>query len=47
MSYETANDITRGFENSVPTYSIFGMFPAPYYENWFGPFLDQVIGRTD
>ena len=46
VSYENANDISRGAENSVPTYSIFGTFPAPYYENWFGPFLDQVIGTA-
>jgi glycerol uptake facilitator protein len=46
ISYEDANNITRGDENSVPTYSIFGTFPAPYYDNWFGPFLDQVIGTA-
>ncbi len=46
ISYETANDISRGAENSVTTYSIFGTFPAPYYDNWFGPFLDQVIGTA-
>lgn len=46
VSFEDANKITRGAENSVPTYSIFGTFPAPYYDNWFGPFLDQVIGTA-
>ncbi|RKQ84926.1 glycerol uptake facilitator protein [Solirubrobacter pauli] len=46
ISYEDANKISRGAENSVPTYSIFGTFPAPYYENFFGPFLDQVIGTA-
>jgi glycerol uptake facilitator protein len=46
FSYEDANNITRGTEYSVQTYSIFGTFPAPYYENWFGPFLDQVIGTA-
>jgi glycerol uptake facilitator protein len=30
----------------VPTYSIFGTFPAPYFHSWFGPFLDQVIGTA-
>jgi glycerol uptake facilitator protein len=46
VSYEDANKIVRGTENSVPTFSIFATFPAPYYENWFGPFLDQVIGTA-
>jgi glycerol uptake facilitator protein len=45
-SYEAANDITRGAESSVPTFSIFGTFPAPYFDNWFGPFMDQVIGTA-
>ncbi len=45
-SFETANNITRGDPNSVPTYSIFATFPAPYFETWFGPFLDQVIGTA-
>jgi glycerol uptake facilitator protein len=45
-SWEAANDVVRGTADSVPTYSIFGTFPAPYYENWFGPFLDQVIGTA-
>jgi glycerol uptake facilitator protein len=43
-SFEHANHITRGAANSVPTFSIFGTFPAPYLHSWFGPFLDQVIG---
>jgi len=45
-SFEHANHITRGAANSVPTYSIFGTFPAPYFHSWFGPFLDQVIGTA-
>jgi glycerol uptake facilitator protein len=45
-AFEHANHITRGASNSVPTYSIFGTFPAPYYHSWFGPFLDQVIGTA-
>ena len=43
-SFEHANHITRGAANSVPTFSIFATFPAPYFHSWFGPFLDQVIG---
>ncbi len=45
-SYERANHITRGELNSVPTYSIFATFPAPYLHNWVGPFVDQVVGTA-
>jgi glycerol uptake facilitator protein len=45
-SYETANHITRGQANSVPTYSIFATFPAKYFGNWIGPFIDQVVGTA-
>jgi glycerol uptake facilitator protein len=45
-SFEHANHITRGAANSVPTFSIFATFPAPYFHSWFGPFLDQVIGTA-
>jgi glycerol uptake facilitator protein len=45
-SYERANDITRGDPSSVPTFSIFATFPAKYFGNWFGPFLDQVVGTA-
>jgi glycerol uptake facilitator protein len=45
-SYEGAHHITRGQPNSVPTFSIFATFPAPYFGNWFGPFLDQVVGTA-
>jgi glycerol uptake facilitator protein len=43
-SYEHANHIVRGAADSVPTFSIFATFPAKYFTNWFGPFLDQVVG---
>jgi glycerol uptake facilitator protein len=45
-SYERVNHITRGAADSVPTYSIFATFPAPYLHNWVGPFVDQVIGTA-
>jgi glycerol uptake facilitator protein len=45
-SFERANGITRGNANSVPTYSIFATFPAPYLHNWVGPFVDQVVGTA-
>jgi glycerol uptake facilitator protein len=45
-AYEAANDITRGAENSIPTFSIFATFPAEYYSNAAGPFLDELIGTA-
>jgi glycerol uptake facilitator protein len=45
-AFEAANKITRGDANSVPTYSIFATFPADYYPNVFGPFLDELIGTA-
>jgi glycerol uptake facilitator len=45
-SYEHANHITRGDPNSVPTYSIFATFPAKYFGNWVGPFVDQIVGTA-
>jgi glycerol uptake facilitator protein len=43
-SYEAAHHIVRGTADSTTTFSIFATFPAPYFENWWGPFLDQVVG---
>jgi glycerol uptake facilitator protein len=45
-SFERANNIDRGAANSVPTYSIFATFPAPYLHNWVGPFVDEVVGTA-
>jgi glycerol uptake facilitator protein len=45
-SYERAHHIVRGNANSVPTYSIFATFPAPYFKTWLGPFIDQVVGTA-
>src|SRR5262245_57090530 len=45
-SYERAHHIVRGDPSSVPTYSIFATFPAPYFKTWLGPFIDQVIGTA-
>ncbi|MGH2848051.1 MAG: MIP/aquaporin family protein [Thermoleophilaceae bacterium] len=45
-SFEAANDITRGELNSIPSFSIFATFPAEYYSNAAGPFLDEVIGTA-
>jgi glycerol uptake facilitator protein len=45
-SYETANKITQGQPNSVPTYSIFATFPAPYFHDVWGPLIDQIVGTA-
>jgi glycerol uptake facilitator protein len=45
-SYEHAHKIVRGDPSSVPTYSIFATFPAPYFKTWLGPFIDQVVGTA-
>jgi glycerol uptake facilitator protein len=45
-SYEAAHHITRGAADSVPTFSIFATFPAGYFGNWTGPFVDQVVGTA-
>jgi glycerol uptake facilitator len=45
-SYDTANHITKGQPNSVPTYSIFATFPAKYFSTWVGPFIDQIVGTA-
>jgi glycerol uptake facilitator protein len=45
-SFEAANDITRGTLDSVSSFSIFATFPAEYYQNSWGPFLDEMIGTA-
>jgi glycerol uptake facilitator protein len=45
-SYESANGIHRGSQDSIATYSIFATFPAKYFGNWVGPFVDQVVGTA-
>jgi glycerol uptake facilitator protein len=45
-SYERANHITRGAASSVPTYSIFATFPAPYFKTFVGPLIDQIVGTA-
>ena len=45
-SYERVNHITRGDANSVPTYSIFATFPAPYFTTIIGPLIDQIVGTA-
>jgi glycerol uptake facilitator protein len=45
-NYDTMNHIVKGSANSVATYSTFATFPAKYFHNWWGPFLDQVVGTA-
>jgi glycerol uptake facilitator protein len=45
-SFENAMGITRGAPDSIPTFSIFATFPAPYYNGYIGPFIDQIIGTA-
>lgn len=45
-SYESANHIARSSADGSATFGIFGTTPAPYFHNWFGPFLDEVIGTA-
>jgi glycerol uptake facilitator protein len=45
-SYDTAHHITRGAPDSVPTYSIFATFPAPYFKTVIGPLIDQIVGTA-
>jgi glycerol uptake facilitator protein len=45
-SFERANHITRGDPSSVPTFAIFATFPAKYFGNWIGPFIDQIVGTA-
>lgn len=45
-AFERTNDVVRGTIDSVPTFSIFATFPAAYFGNWWGPFIDQVVGTA-
>lgn len=41
--YNTTHHLTK--PDSLPTFSIFATFPAPYFHgSWVGPFVDQVVG---
>lgn len=43
---ERTRDIVRGTPDSVGTFSIFATFPAGYFGNWWGPFIDEVVGTA-
>ncbi|HEY3726805.1 MAG TPA: MIP/aquaporin family protein [Solirubrobacteraceae bacterium] len=42
--YDQVNHIIKGQPNSLPTYSTFATFPAPYFHNVLGPVVDEVVG---
>ena len=42
--YDQINHIIKGQPNSLATYSTFATFPAPYFHNVWGPFVDEVVG---
>jgi len=45
-SYEHVTHTVRGTSNSIASYSIFATFPAPYFHNFVGPFIDEFIGTA-
>lgn len=45
-AFEVASKTPRSSGSAVATYSIFGTFPAGYFDSWTGPFLDQVVGTA-
>lgn len=43
---ERARGIVRGTPDSLTTYSIFATFPAAYFGNWWGPFIDELVATA-
>jgi glycerol uptake facilitator protein len=44
--YESATHAVRGESSSIASYSIFATFPAGYFHNPVGPFIDEMIGTA-
>jgi glycerol uptake facilitator protein len=42
--YDQVHHIVKGQPNSLPTYSTFATFPAPYFHNVLGPLVDEIVG---
>ncbi len=42
--YDQVNHIIKGQPSSLPTYSTFATFPAPYFHNVLGPLVDEIVG---
>jgi glycerol uptake facilitator protein len=45
-AYEGATHAARGQASSIASYSIFATFPAGYFHNPVGPFIDELIGTA-
>lgn len=43
-SYLSVNHLVQS--KDIATYSIFATFPGPYFHNWWGPLIDQVVGTA-
>jgi glycerol uptake facilitator protein len=43
-NFDQVNHIVKGTAKSVGTYSTFATFPAPYFHNFLGPLIDQIVG---
>jgi glycerol uptake facilitator protein len=42
--YDQIHHIVKGQPNSLPTYSTFATFPAPYFHSVLGPLVDEIVG---
>ena len=42
--YDQVHHIIKGQPSSLPTYSTFATFPAPYFHNVLGPLVDEIVG---
>jgi glycerol uptake facilitator len=42
--YDQVHHIVKGQPNSLPTYSTFATFPAPYFHSVLGPLIDEIVG---
>jgi glycerol uptake facilitator protein len=42
--YDQVHHIVKGQPNSLPTYSTFATFPAPYFHSVLGPLVDEIVG---
>lgn len=43
-AYTAAAHTSIGSGDAITTFSIFATFPAQYFPDWVGPFVDQVVG---
>ncbi|HEX3294257.1 MAG TPA: MIP/aquaporin family protein [Solirubrobacterales bacterium] len=44
--YDKVTHAVRGESSSIASYSIFATFPAPYFHNFTGPFISELIGSA-